>query len=150
MKLNIRQRRLGRFFIGVLLLGGAPLFAVACHNRHDPEKRIEKMAEHIKDKLELNDQQAMILAGARDEAIALSRDFRAERSASIAQLETLLRQPQVDQAALTAMYEKRRALTDKHMPVIIAKLAELHKTLNDGQRAELLESLEKAKKWLPH
>ena len=142
------HRHFGRFWRLAALTGGVGLMAAGCHRHFNPEHRIESAADRIKNRLDLNEAQTVILNEARDEAVKLSRDMRDGRKDELSKLIAMAKQPELDSEAIKGMLDRHRAVMEQRMPAIVDKVTALHKTLNDSQKKELVEFLEKAEKWM--
>ena len=142
-----RYHRVRRAATITAVMCGIGLATVGCRKR-DPEARINHMAEHIKDKLDLNESQALLLDSLRDEVRAVAAAFKTESGTHLNALITQVTQPDLDQAAIAKMVGDHRGTIDRHMPALLTKLAAFHKSLNDAQKQELVEYLEKAQRWM--
>lgn len=130
-----------------MALISSSVFAAGCKN-HNPEARIEKMSKRIANKLDFNDQQKALL----DQMTAeLKKDFAAEvpfRQTLQDELKKQVNQPELDQAKLVQLIRERQARMDAKLEKYVAKIAEIHKTLNPEQKAEVLEKLDKFSRYV--
>lgn len=141
--------RYGKRFgmLGIALAGA--LGAAGCnhhrgwHHGGNPEKRAEWMADKVADKLDLNDAQKAKFKDVQDAMLSARKEMRAGRKDLHKELITMVKGPELDQARITTVVNERKAIFEKHLPVVVGKLAEFHKSLSDEQKAEAAEFLEK-------
>jgi sterol desaturase/sphingolipid hydroxylase (fatty acid hydroxylase superfamily)/Spy/CpxP family protein refolding chaperone len=120
------------------------LLAVSCHRfrKHDPESRAAFIQDRISGKLDFDETQEAKLKDVTGEVVALVKEFKALRARDHAALIELVNTPELDQERVLSGIAERRALIDARLPQIVAKYAELHKTLTPEQRKEIVEMIE--------
>jgi hypothetical protein len=132
-----------------LLIAIVPLFiaGVAC-NRHrkDPAERIAHVQEKLQDKLDLNEAQAAKLKALGDEVLAVTLQFKAERDTDFTSVVDQVR-GNIDRQALDGLINKRKSIVDEKLPGILDKLVDFHASLDNEQKAEIADWMEKLRRW---
>ena len=133
--------------IGIIgALAGILILVAGCRHK-TPEERLERVQEHITDEFDLNESQQSQLNDVGEEVLALIKDIRDEREKDRAEVMAQLASSALDKSKIMAMYEARKAKFEAKFPAILDKVATLHQSLNDEQRAELVEKAEKLQRW---
>ena len=104
--------------------------------------RAERAVERVGERLELDDAQADALRALVDEASGLGRALRGDGPRE--ELAALVAGPTLDQAAALALLEARSDALRAAAPGLVAAAAAFHDGLDEAQRAEALELLERA------
>lgn len=137
-----RYGLIGAIFAGALASAGCNHHR-GWHHGGNPEKHADWMADKVADKLELNDAQKAKFKEVQDAMLAARKEMREGRKELHKELITMVKGPELDQERLTAIANDRKAVFEKHLPLVVSKLAEFHKTLSAEQKAEAAEFLEK-------
>ena len=104
--------------------------------------RAERAVERVGERLELDDAQSDALRALVDEASGLGRALRGDGPRE--ELAALVAGPTLDQAAALALLEARSDALRAAAPGLVAAAAAFHDGLDEAQRAEALELLERA------
>ncbi len=123
--------------IGMVVLAG-------CRHR-TPEARADRAVEHIADELDLNASQRAQL----DRTKAMMLDKRKEVlevwNTVMNELIAQMKQERIDQTKLNAVIDESKAKLSAMSPDFVSHLAEFHASLNEEQRSQIIERLEKIK-----
>jgi Spy/CpxP family protein refolding chaperone len=65
------------------------------------------------------------------------------REETVKEAREMMKSPQIDQAALNALIEKKQAQADDLIRFVFTKFAEIHDVLTPEQRSKLIEEMEK-------
>ena len=140
--------KLRKFFIPFAVV--ASLTAVtltACgRHHHDPEEKAEWIVHKVSKKLDLNDEQKVKLEAVKDEFMRHHDVHKAHKKEMYDKLIAEVVKPQIDQAVLLEMVDQHKTRVEEIAPGVIEKLAVFHASLNQEQKLELKEKLEKFKK----
>jgi hypothetical protein len=138
---RFRLRHIAVALIGILGVAGL----VGCKRFHDmsPEEKREKFTAVAASRLSLTDQQKPALEAVVLEAVNLMESMRQSRDQDLAWVLDQVRGQELDQQAVLKLYADRKAKLDDAIPNIVARLAELHRTLDDEQKAKLAKFIEK-------
>jgi hypothetical protein len=141
MRFRFRLRHVAFALIGILGLAGL----VGCKRFHNlsPEEKREKFTAVASSRLSLTDQQKPQLDAVVQEVVNLMEQMRQSREQDLAWVLDQVRGPELDQQGVLKIYEDRKAKLDAAIPNIVARLAELHRTLDDEQKAKLAKFIEK-------
>lgn len=133
-----------RKFLVAASIAAVAVLGVSCHrfNHRSPEQKAAFINGRISSKLDLNDDQEKKLKDVSDEIVDLASEFKALRDRDHEALVALVKSPEMDQAQVLAAFKEREAKIDAKLPGILAKVAELHKTLTDEQRTQIVEMIE--------
>jgi Spy/CpxP family protein refolding chaperone len=113
------------------------------HRPNNPEERAAWVMEKVSSKLELTETQKPKLVALKDEVLAARKDQQAGREADFDEVVALLSAKELDRAKVNALGEKRIENMKKHLPTIVDRVADLHATLSDKQKATAIEFLKK-------
>ena len=127
---------------GVLLVGGV---AACKHKMHSasPEERGEWVVDKVSKELELNDSQRIKLVEVKDKLIAVRKSMRSDREDTRKEVMAMLKQPTMDREKVKAMVDQKIAMVSEKSPSIIDAIGNFYDSLDDSQRAELSEFIEK-------
>lgn len=123
--------------------GGVYAFGKYNHWGFSAEDRMEFVIERVSKKLELNDIQQQNLQTLAKEVLALMKEMRDERSAHLAQIESMLKEPVLDQAKALNMIETKTASISNKAPAVIASLAVFLDSLTIEQKSRIHEFIER-------
>jgi Spy/CpxP family protein refolding chaperone len=130
------------------MIGGALLTTsvAACHHgMHygSAEERGEWMAQKVSKELELNDLQQTRLAELKDELLDLRTSLRSDREQMRTEVLAMLQQPTLDRNKANAMVSEQVATINSRSPMIIDAIANFYDSLDDAQRAELRDFIQR-------
>lgn len=101
------------------------------------------MSSRIAKKLDFNDQQKSLVKEITDE---MKKDFVDEkkyRESLKVEIQKLIEAPELDQVRVKTLIKEKQARMDGRVDKYVGKVSELHRTLTDEQKKEILEKLEK-------
>ena len=133
--------------IAFLVLGVA---AFSGCRRHGGHHRAEFAIDYVTEVLDLNEVQQEQLDQIKDELVEKGRQMHANREAMHGEIILQLRSEEIDQERLKKLVDDKRAQMDELIDLMIARLAEFHKTLTPEQREKLVAKIENFKKWHHH
>jgi Spy/CpxP family protein refolding chaperone len=127
--------------IAILGLGSV----VGCRSfRHaSPEKKINYVAEHIADELELNDSQIVKLDQLKADVLEKYKEIKAKKRADHAELIKKIRNDEISRAYLYNLAAKKEALHKELKPFIIDRVLEFYDILTAEQKKLLADKLQK-------
>ncbi len=130
-----------KVLIGIVgLLTAASLFG--CHRHKSPEEKAKHVTEKISSKLDMNELQKTKLQDLSKEIVAVMNTMRESREQDFATVLDQVKGESFDKAAVMELYKKRRDTLDQAFPEIVNKLADLHASLDEKQKAEIASKLE--------
>jgi Spy/CpxP family protein refolding chaperone len=115
--------------------------------RHSHTHKAEFMVDYISETLDLNESQQAQLNQIKDELMEKALQMHANKDSMHEELLTQLRSEEIDQTRVKAMIAEHRAQMDEIIDLIVARLAEFHKTLTPEQKDKLVAKAETFKKW---
>jgi Spy/CpxP family protein refolding chaperone len=128
-------------FMVVLTALLALVTAGCCHRT--PEQRAEHVVKHLVETLKLDAAQTEKIEKIKDEFLARQAGIKNMREASVKEAREVMMSPQIDQAALNALIEKKQAQANDLIRFVFAKFAEIHDMLTPEQRNKLAGEMEK-------
>ena len=139
--MKISKRTIIVITAGTLLIGGV---AACKHKMHSatPEERGEWVVEKVSKKLELNETQKIKLVNLKDELLAVRKTMRSDRDEKRAEVLAMLQQPTLDREKANTMVQQKINVASTQAPVVIDAMADFYDSLDDAQRAELVEHIE--------
>ena len=129
---------------------GALLVSGCSRHHHDPAEKAEWVVHKISKKMDLNDEQKIKLAAVKDELMKHHSEHKQKKHEMLDSLIAEAQKPEMDQNVFLDMIEHHKTMADKVAPGVIEKLVIFHASLNDEQKSELVEKLEKFKKHINH
>ncbi len=130
--------------LGAVLMTG-------CHrHHHDPEERADWLVHKVSKKLDLSDEQKLKLVAVRTELMQHYDKHRQDKSQMMDVLLSEVKKPQMDENVLMEMVNQHKTRVDEVAPAVISKLIDFHRSLNDEQKQELVQKLQKVAKYRQH
>jgi Spy/CpxP family protein refolding chaperone len=128
-----------------LLIAGVASFS-GCR-RHGHAYKAEFVVDYISETLDLTEAQQEQLNQIKDELMEKARIMHADKESMKEELVAQLRSEEIDQELVKAKISEHREQMDDLIDLIVARLAEFHKTLTPEQKEKLIAKLETFKKW---
>lgn len=119
------------------------LVAGCCYGHRTPEQRAEHIVKHLVGTLKLDAAQTEKLEKIKDEFLVKHAGIRSTREESMKEAREMMMSPQIDQAKLNALIEKRQAQANDLIRLVAAKFTEIHDMLTTEQRNKLAGEMEK-------
>ena len=113
------------------------------HGNHSPDRIVER----ISDRLDLTDDQRQKLETVKDAFLQSRQDMRQEREDVINQVIEEIRKPEIDQARVMELIEKRKSRVDSIARQVLDPVIEFHKSLDEAQREKVINRLESIRDW---
>lgn len=110
---------------------------------HNPDRVVER----ISDRLDLTDDQRQKLETVKDAFLQSKKDMRHEREDVINQVIEEIRKPEIDQARVMELIEKRKSRVDSIARQVLGPVIEFHKSLDEAQREKVINRLESIRDW---
>jgi len=110
-----------------------------------PEQRAQAIANHIVEKLELNDAQKKQLNSIREEFVAKSPAMRTSREETFNELVALIKSPKIDKDKVNTLVDRNRQQADECISFFAAKFVEFHDLLTPEQRDKAAREMEEWK-----
>lgn len=126
-------------------LVGVVIGLSAC-GHHTPEEKQAKAVKKISYVLELEDHQKPQVEALVAAIFEMRADLKANRLDELQQVKASVASPTLDQALFIRLIDQKVATLNEHKTTIVNHLSQLHATLNDEQKAELLAVLGKVEK----
>jgi Spy/CpxP family protein refolding chaperone len=128
-----------------MLISGVALFS-GCR-RHSHGHKAEFMVDYISEALDLNESQQAQLDQIKDELMTKAKGMHVDKEALHEELVTQLRSEEIDQVRVKVIIAEHREKMDEIIDLMLAHLAEFHKTLTAEQKEKLIAKIETFKKW---
>jgi Spy/CpxP family protein refolding chaperone len=100
------------------------------------------VVEKVSKKLELNETQKIKLVNLKDELLAVRKTMRSDRDEKRAEVLAMMKQPTLDREKVNTMVQQKINVASTQAPVVIDAMADFYDSLDDAQRAELVEHIE--------
>ena len=113
------------------------------HGHHNPDRIVER----ISDRLDLTTDQQQKLDAVKNAFLQSRKDMRQEREDVINQVIEEIRKPEIDQARVMELIEKRKSRVDSIARQVLGPIIEFHKSLDDAQREKVINRLESIRDW---
>lgn len=141
-----------KLFISFAIIAslGALIMSGCSRHHHDPAEKAEWVVHKISKKMDLNDEQKIKLEAVKDELMKHHAEHRQQKRMMLDSLITEVQKPELNQTVLMDMVEHHKTMADKLAPGVIEKLAVFHASLDEEQKTELAEKLQKFKKHFNH
>lgn len=110
----------------------------------------EKMFEYLSWKLDLNDEQQLLLDEVQAELKKARQETREQRQQDKAALIALIESDTLDTQEALALFNRKQATMNTYAPAMLDKLAALHATLNPEQKATIIERINTMSKRYGH
>jgi|GEM_PF-486554 len=123
------------------LVGGVTAFGK--HRHGDAEKLSARMIEHISEELDLNSNQVSSLEVLKNEMLNIKTQMHGDSGDHHEQLRQMILADQFDQARLVEMIENKTEIVRQNSNNAVAALGNFIDGLNQEQKAELVERMEK-------
>lgn len=107
----------------------------------------DRMVERIGDKLDLSSDQRQKLEAVKNAFLQSREDMRQEREDVINQIIAEVRKPEIDQAHVMELIDKRKSRIDIVARRVLDPTIEFHKSLNEKQREKIINRLESIRDW---
>lgn len=132
----LSKRWLGFFvlLIGSLTLGGC--FHGKPHHKHG-----DMMFEYVAWKLDLTEQQQVLLDDIRNEMKEIRKEHKAQRQQDKATIIGLIQADTLDTTAALSMLQQKQAIMNQYAPQVLQKVAALHATLTPEQKQTIIERI---------
>jgi periplasmic protein CpxP/Spy len=117
--------------ICVAFLGG-------CH-RPSPEGMVDRIAEKLKSKMDLNVAQQEQLDGIKEELKKKMSEMKKNHASKKEEFLTMLQSDTIDQEKFKKMINERKARMDEFSSLMIEKLVKFHSTLSPEQKEKLVK-----------
>ncbi len=128
-----------------MLISGVALFSGCRRNSHG--HKAEFMVDYISEALDLTESQQEQLDQIKAELMAKAQGMHADKESMHEEVVAQLRSEEIDQALVKAKIAEHRAKMDEIVDLVVARLAEFHKTLTPEQKEKLIAKIETFKKW---
>ncbi len=132
----------------VASIGG--VYAYGKHGHHSPEQKAEFVTKKVSRYLELDAAQKQNFVVLADLVTTIMVEAKANKTEHFAEVETLIAEPNLDQARALGLVQKHTSLIDEKAPEVIASLAIFLDSLNPEQKGELMEFVEHRSKHRGH
>ena len=138
-----------RFKKLIVFIGGGLIVAgtlVACgHGFHHapPEKKAAFIVEEINDELELKQTQLAKLNALKEHLLKLRKEHKQKKSHSHNELRALLDKPFLDKQVILSHVKEKTSYINNQAPQVVALLGDFYDSLNDSQRQEIREHVDK-------
>ena len=127
---------------GIVALG----LVAGCSHYSTPSEKMNHVVEEISDDLELQEPQLARLNNIKTHLLNLHKQHKAEKKQTHKELRALLDKPYLDQQAVLSHITAKTSFVNKEAPAVVALLAEFYDSLNDSQREEVREKMDKLQK----
>lgn len=117
----------------------------SCGWRRNPEQVIHRVIQGIEYRLDLNQQQKEALASVEAAILERRKNRQPVRLAAIAEFETLMKSEKVTADQLRAPLQKVALDGKGSFDKVFERLAVFHSTLDDKQRAKIVEKIQELK-----
>lgn len=133
--------------VSVLTLGVAGgVFAFGAHHHYSnmsAQEKAEMISDRIDRKLELNSQQKDNLDALAFHMADLMQQVKQNRQSRFEMMNEILSDGPMDQAALLQKIQDKTTLVNEKAPEVVAKLAVFVDSLDEEQKAEIKQMIEK-------
>lgn len=132
----------------VLLLSGGLLAAglISGCSHSTPEEKAMHIVEEIQEELNLQENQVAKLNALKDHMLKLRKSHKETKEKTHKELRALLDQPVLDQSAVLAHITEKTTMVNQKAPKVVALLGDFYDSLNDSQRTEIREKVDKFSK----
>lgn len=131
--------------LAVVGIGAAGAGYQHLHGHHNPDRMVERISE----RLGLTEDQRQKLEVVKDAFLQSRKDMRQEREDVMNQVIAEIRKPEIDQAHVMEMIEKRKSRVDIIARRVLDPIVEFHKSLDEVQREKVINRLESIRDWGP-
>lgn len=139
-----------RLFVIVTAALGITLGLAGCQHS-SPEKRADRAVSYVSHKLDLTDDQEVMLTGIKDRWMDARQEMNAERKTYAEKFTSMIRSEELSRDELIQMYEARKQYIEEQLPTAMDDIIAFHKQLNPEQKEKIVELLEKRMdKWNRH
>jgi len=129
------------------IIAAITLSACGPHRHHDPEKKAEWVVEEISDHLDLNENQVAKLNDVKTALLTHRKQFHANKTEIMDQMMIELQKPEMDATFLLSVIDQKQEMFNEMAPEVIDKLVVFHASLNDEQKQEIIEKMQKHHKY---
>jgi Spy/CpxP family protein refolding chaperone len=129
--------------VAILGVGAAGAGFKHYGGHHNPER----MVERISDRLELSVVQRQKLDVIKDALVDSRQELHQEREIAMNQLITEVKNPEMDASRIMDLIDERKARIYDIAPRLLGPIVEFHNSLDDGQRAKIVNLLEAMRDW---
>jgi len=136
-----------RFKTGSVIVITAPIMLLlalvtgCCYRT--PEQRAEHVVKHLAETLKLDAAQTAKIEKIKDEFLAKQSGMRNMRKDSIKEARDMMMSPQIDEATLNALIDKKQTQANDLIRFVFSKFVEIHDMLSPEQRNKLAEEIDK-------
>ena len=134
---------IGKRWLMVLALVAASLSLTGCFNDKSHHKGGEMMFEYIAWKLDLSDEQQVLLDEVRQEMKKIHQQHREQRAQDKDTVIALINADTLDTTTAMTLLQKKQAMIAANAPAVLDKIAAFHATLTPQQKAIVIEKLNK-------
>ncbi len=114
-----------------------------CNHHSTPTEKLSYVVEEINDELDLSATQLVKLNKLKVHLLSLHKAHKAENKQSHEQFRAMLDKPYLDQQAILSHVTAKTVFVNEKAPEVVALLAGFYDSLNDNQRKEVREKLDK-------
>jgi len=129
------------------IIAAITLSACGHHRHHDPEKKAEWIVEEISDHLDLNENQAAKLSDVKTALLTHRKQFHENKTEIMDQMIVELQKPEMDKTFLLSVIDQKQDIFNQMAPEVINKLVAFHASLDDEQKQEIIEKMQKHHKY---
>jgi len=139
-------KKLALFIAGGLIAAGTVVACGSGFHHASAEKKAEHIVEEINDELTLNDSQQAKLNTLKDHVLKLRQEHKANKTKTHEELRALLDKPYLDEEVILSHVNTKTAYINQQAPEVIAMLADFYNSLDESQKNELREHVDKFSK----
>lgn len=141
-RIRLRRTLVASATAGALVLGGLGIAHGVGRDGDRGARMIERVVERASDRLELDDAQGAALGALVTALAGIGETLRGDGART--EIESLVAGPTLDQGAALAMIESRADALRAAAPELVAAAAGFYDTLDEAQRAEVDELIDRA------
>lgn len=135
--------------VPAVVLIGAGVAGAAGYKHYRGHHGMERVVERITETLDLDADQQQKLEAVREAFDQGRRQMHQSRAGAMNELIEEVRKPQMDRSMVMSLIERRKAAMESMLPQVVDPIIEFHKSLNDEQRAKIVNLLETFRDWGP-
>ena len=130
---------------GIVLISALGFFGTL-RGKESREERKERAVEWVSSELDLTKEQRSKLVHISDELSNLENEMKKDHNELKEEFINSIASDELDQAKILEWIKEKEKQVDEFAPVIIAELADFHKSLNPEQRKKLADEAKKLSK----
>ncbi len=112
-----------------------------------PEEKADRVISKISSKLDLTDIQVTKLKEIKTKVFEIKAAYKDEHKNSHEEIKELLLSEEITTDDIKSLIQKKTNRIDEILPQILPQVLEFHASLTKEQKAEVIECMEKFKKW---